>query len=104
MIPPFSGTATIEPMTKKRTKTADTVSAGDFESALEELEKLVERMEKGELTLEESLRDFERGIELTRRCQQALQEAEQRVQMLSGNTVDADLVPFDEHEETSTGN
>lgn len=54
----------------------------DFESALHELESIVERMEKGELTLEESLLQFERGVLLTRTCQQALQDAEQKVQIL----------------------
>ena len=53
-----------------------------FERALEELEGLVQRMEQGELTLEESLRCFERGVELTRQCQQSLLQAEQKVQML----------------------
>ena len=54
----------------------------DFESALHELESIVECMEKGELTLEESLQQFERGVLLTRTCQQSLQEAEQKVQIL----------------------
>lgn len=54
----------------------------DFEKALNELEELVERMEKGETSLEDSLKDFERGIELTRHCQNALTEAEQKVQIL----------------------
>ena len=54
----------------------------DFEKALNELEALVERMEKGESSLEDSLKDFERGIELTRHCQKALTEAEQKVQIL----------------------
>ncbi len=81
-------------MTKKRTKTTDTPL--DFEAALQELEKLVEQMEKGELTLEESLQDFERGIELTRKCQKALQQAEQRVQLLSGKNGDAELIPFED--------
>ena len=55
----------------------------DFEGALDELEKLVERMESGDLTLEESLQAFERGIKLTRDCQQALQAAELRVKALT---------------------
>ena len=55
----------------------------NFESAIKELEGLVERMEQGEITLEESLQNFERGIELTRACQKALQEAEQKVQILT---------------------
>jgi len=54
----------------------------DFEAALDELEKLVETMEQGDLSLEESLKQFERGIQLTRSCQQALREAEQKVQVL----------------------
>ena len=54
----------------------------DFESALHELESIVERMEKGELTLEESLQQFERGVLLTRTCQQSLHDAEQKVQIL----------------------
>lgn len=55
----------------------------NFESAMQELEALVERMEKSELSLEDSLRDFERGVELTRLCQQALRDAELKVQMLA---------------------
>ena len=54
----------------------------NFEAAITELESLVEEMEQGDISLEESLKKFERGIELTRTCQQALQEAEQKVQML----------------------
>ena len=60
-----------------------------------ELEELVNRMEQGEMPLEESLKDFERGIELTRNCQQALKDAEQKVQQLSAKQVDAELQPFD---------
>jgi len=66
-----------------------------FESALSELETLVERMEAGELTLEDSLKSFERGITLTRTCQQALKEAEQKVEILSSNSADASTEPFD---------
>ena len=54
----------------------------DFEAALTELEKLVEKMESGEQSLEEALKSFQRGIELTRTCQQGLKEAEQRVEKL----------------------
>ncbi len=63
-------------MAQKKQKTPD------FETALKELETLVERMEKGESSLEDSLKDFERGIELTRSCQTALTEAEQKVEIL----------------------
>jgi exodeoxyribonuclease VII small subunit len=54
----------------------------DFEEALANLEALVEAMEDGELSLEESLKAFEQGIKLTRECQQALDQAEQKVQLL----------------------
>ncbi|MEE4297874.1 MAG: exodeoxyribonuclease VII small subunit [Pseudomonadales bacterium] len=54
----------------------------DFEAALAELEGLVERMERGELSLDDSLGAFERGIHLTRTCQRALADAEQRVRLL----------------------
>ncbi|HPQ95247.1 MAG: exodeoxyribonuclease VII small subunit [Thiothrix sp.] len=53
-----------------------------FEAALGELEQLVLRMEGGELSLEDSLREFERGVQLIRRCQSVLQDAEQRVLLL----------------------
>ena len=54
----------------------------EFEDALSELEQLVTQMEEGEMSLEESLKAFERGILLTRHCQQALTSAEQRVRVL----------------------
>jgi exodeoxyribonuclease VII small subunit len=54
----------------------------DFETAMRELEELVERLEQGELPLEESLAAFERGVMLTRCCQTALKDAEQKVEIL----------------------
>ena len=54
----------------------------NFEKALAELEKLVEEMEQGNLSLEESLKRFEKGIALTSECQDALQKAELKVQEL----------------------
>jgi len=54
----------------------------DFEAALAELEKIVAKMESGEQNLEDALKSFQRGIELTRACQQGLKEAEQRVEQL----------------------
>ena len=54
-----------------------------FESAMEQLETLVSRMESGDLSLEESLKAFERGVHLTRFCQDQLQKAELKVQELS---------------------
>jgi len=53
-----------------------------FEDALSELETIVRTMEQGDLSLEDSLEAFEKGIQLTRQCQQALQDAEQKVQIL----------------------
>jgi exodeoxyribonuclease VII small subunit len=53
-----------------------------FESALAELEKLVALMEAGDMPLEQALRSFERGVQLTRECQTALQSAQQKVQIL----------------------
>ncbi|MGB1639770.1 MAG: exodeoxyribonuclease VII small subunit [Pseudohongiellaceae bacterium] len=61
----------------------------NFEEALQELERLVSSMEEGELSLEDSMKAFEKGIKLTRECQTALQKAEQKVQILlneSGET------------------
>ena len=69
--------------------------AQSFEAALTELETLVERMEKGELSLEETLRDFERGVALTKTCQEALEKAEQKVRILSGEAEGATLEPFE---------
>ena len=68
---------------KKAGKTAEKPgTAAGFETSLGELEQLVERLETGEQSLEDALRDFERGIALTRQCQQALKDAELRVQQL----------------------
>jgi exodeoxyribonuclease VII small subunit len=57
-------------------------SQPDFEAAMRDLEELVERLEQGDLPLEESLAAFERGVMLTRTCQTALKEAEQKVEIL----------------------
>jgi exodeoxyribonuclease VII small subunit len=73
--------------------------AFDFERALKELEELVGRMERGDLSLEESLKAFERGIELTRTCQQALKEAEQKVEILISKGDQSRAVPFEEKDQ-----
>jgi len=57
-----------------------------FEESLNELEQLVERMENGELSLEASLQEFEKGMTLSNQCQTMLEEAEQRVQILCGKS------------------
>ncbi len=66
-----------------------------FEDALKELETLVDILEKGDQPLEESLKTFERGVALTRTCQEALKDAEQKVRMLSQPDPDADLENHD---------
>jgi exodeoxyribonuclease VII small subunit len=73
-------------------------SPPSFEQALTELESLVDTLEKGELTLEESLAAFERGIALTRSCQKALNEAEQKVRILTERSADATLEPLEQHD------
>ncbi len=67
----------------------------DFEAALTELEQIVATMEQGQLSLEESLRQFERGVFLTRNCQQALRDAEQKVQILLKESDDAEPRDFE---------
>jgi exodeoxyribonuclease VII small subunit len=54
-----------------------------FETSLDELEQLVQKMEKGDLSLDDSLAAYERGVGLYRRCQAALEQAELRVRLLS---------------------
>ncbi|MDO8825070.1 MULTISPECIES: exodeoxyribonuclease VII small subunit [Methylophaga] len=73
----------------------------DYEAAVSELESLVERLEKGDISLEESLKLYERGVLLTRDCQEALQAAEQKVQMLLQQSGQSDLVDFDPDSEVS---
>ena len=55
----------------------------DFEQSLQELEKLVNTLEQGDLSLEEALKSFEQGVALAGQCQTALQQAEQRVELLT---------------------
>ncbi len=70
--------------------------APQLEEALDSLEALVERMESGELTLEESLQAFEQGVKLTRECQQALTQAEQKVRILLDQDPEGEPASFDE--------
>jgi exodeoxyribonuclease VII small subunit len=67
----------------------------DLESALEKLELLVESLEQGDLSLEESLKAFESGIKLTRQCQETLATAEQKVQLLIEKNGALKSEPFD---------
>lgn len=70
----------------------------DFEKALAELEQLVEKMEQGNLSLETSLKLFEKGVSLTRDCQKALVDAEQKVQILLKDNEVQKLEDFDSQE------
>jgi len=77
-------------MPKKATK-----KAPDFEKAMQDLENLVNNMESGELSLEASLKQFEDGVKLTRICQKALSEAEQKVSILMNKNENSDLDDFE---------
>lgn len=66
---------------------------GQLEKSLAELETLVEQLEGGELSLEQALKEFERGVKLTRQCQRALQAAEQKVEILLKE--DGEPAPFE---------
>jgi exodeoxyribonuclease VII small subunit len=66
----------------------------DFETSLDALEQLVEKMEHGDMSLEDSLAAYERGVGLYRRCQQALEEAELRVRLLTDPQQPDSATPF----------
>ena len=67
-----------------------------FETALEQLQTTVKRLESGELNLEQSLKSFEEGVRLTRTCQEQLSAAEKRVELLMKANTDGsvELQPF----------
>ena len=67
----------------------------DFETAMRDLEQIVERLEHGDLPLEESLAAFERGVLVTRCCQTALKDAEQKVEILLKKASGAQVEDFD---------
>jgi exodeoxyribonuclease VII small subunit len=79
-------------LSKKESRTPD------FEQALAELEAVVERLEHGELPLEQALTQFERGMALARSCQDALKQAEQKVEILLARSMQAEPVPFETDE------
>ena len=65
-----------------------------FETSLDELEQLVQKMEKGDLSLDDSLAAYERGVGLYRQCQAALEQAELRVRLLSDPADPDGALPF----------
>ena len=73
----------------------------DFEAALLELQAIVEKMESGEQTLEEALVSFQRGVELTRACQQGLKDAEQRVEKLVRESGELKVLPLADDPDTA---
>lgn len=63
-----------------------------FEKSMSDLEQIVVQLEKGDLSLEESLKQFEKGITLARKCQEVLNQAEQKIEMLAAaNTKNQDI-------------
>jgi exodeoxyribonuclease VII small subunit len=79
-------------------KSAATAAPPAFEAALAQLESLVTRLESGDLPLDEALRTFEQGVQLTRECQAALAAAQQKVQLLLQR---GDAVAFEDIDATS---
>jgi exodeoxyribonuclease VII small subunit len=74
----------------------------DFEGSLSELEAIVEKLEHGDLTLDESLKQFERGVQLARSCQGALKQAEQKVEILlrkNGDPEEFDAASLDNEDD-----
>lgn len=67
-----------------------TTSTPDFESALKELEGIVRELESGDISLDDSLKKFEQGIELYKRCRQTLEGAEKRIKILSDSLKEVD--------------
>jgi exodeoxyribonuclease VII small subunit len=77
-----------------RKPTTEASPVADFETSLDQLEQLVEKMEHGEMSLEESLAAYERGVGLYRKCQSALEQAELRVRLLSDPEDPSTAEPF----------
>ncbi len=80
----------------KKKDEIDASSPESFESAMEQLETLVSKMEGGDLSLEESLKAFEKGVQLTRFCQDQLQKAELKVQELNSK---GEIIRIDQENE-----
>ena len=80
----------------------DDSTTPDFERALAELETLVERLERGDLPLDEALSTFERGVALTRHCQASLKAAQQKVEILLKRGSQTEVEPFSVAEDTTT--
>ena len=75
----------------------------DFEQSLTELEALVQKLEQGDVPLEDALKTFERGVALTRQCQSALRTAQQKVEVLLAKNGQETVESFDEDEDDDAG-
>jgi len=82
----------------KTTRKQADADFSQFEASLEELEKIVERMESGDQSLEDSLKDFERGVLLTKSCQNMLKNAEQKVEKLVQEHGEPRTEPFSDED------
>ena len=68
--------------------TATKKSTASIESKLNDLEKILEELESGNLDLDESLKKFEKGVKLSRECQKTLEEAELKIKVLMGDELE----------------
>ena len=73
----------------------------DFEASLQQLEKLVEQLESGDLSLADSLKHFEQGVALSKRCHEMLDQARQSVEILSNPEDESSAVEFSEDRQQS---
>jgi exodeoxyribonuclease VII small subunit len=85
--------------TKPQKTDPSPVEIPDFERSLSELESLVQKLEQGDVPLEEALQTFERGVTLTRQCQTALRTAQQKVEVLLARNGDERTEPFNEDDD-----
>ena len=83
-------------MAKKPATSSETSPVANFETSIQALEDLVGRMEAGDMTLEESLAAYERGVGLYRSCQSALEQAELRVRLLTDPAQPEKSEPFEQ--------
>jgi exodeoxyribonuclease VII small subunit len=82
-----------------------TAKPKNFEASLEELERIVRQLEQGELPLEKSLELFEQGVKLSRECQERLNQAERRIEILMrDNQGRATVKPFEPETDLNSGN
>ena len=100
----FSRVSIVYRIVTSKTPSAETAAepTADFERSLAELESIVDKLEQGDLSLDDSLRHFERGVQLTRACQGALKQAEQKVEILlrRSGAEDFATAPFDSDEDS----